>query len=99
MLIRQAVATLREMSDAIIGCTTSPVVAHPGIAQGFARHARRWGPKGLKAAQEAISDLDYIVSFHDIPHSFIGDGIHPTPDGYRWMAGKVVETMGPLFLR
>lgn len=93
-LLSQAFFGLSQRYDLVLGCTPTPVMAHPGQPRSFGRQSRRWFKNGARAAAEAMEDQEIkIIGISDIHENLLADGIHPTPEGYRWIAAEVAKKL------
>ena len=95
LLLSQAVCHALIYSKRVILCTPTPIFARDGQPQGFGRDARRWLPKAVSAVHSAVETIDdprlHGVNLSGMPEALLSDGVHPKPDGYKWIAEQLVR--------
>lgn len=93
-LLSQAFFALSQRYDLVLGCVPTPIIAHSGQPRSFGRTSRRWYKNGAKAAVEAMEEQEIkIIRISDISPDLLADGVHPTPNGYRWIAAEILKKL------
>lgn len=95
--IEHAVTLAGELWPAarVVACTPTPI-GKPA-PRGWNRSSRRWVRRIVPGIEEVGARLGVRVApLHEMPVGLLGDGVHPTPDGHRWIAARVALAMlGP----
>lgn len=75
-------------------CTPTPVASECRV-RGFGRGARRWvqrvAPDVIRLAVEHGCG---VVELHTLHPALLADGVHPSPQGCRVIAGRVADRIG-----